>query len=48
MKLFYERMLKDGLRPAAALRAAQTAMWKTEPNAVPYRWGAFILQGDWR
>jgi CHAT domain-containing protein len=48
MKLFYERMLKDGLRPAAALRAAQIAMWKTEPNAVPYRWGAFILQGDWR
>jgi CHAT domain-containing protein/tetratricopeptide (TPR) repeat protein len=48
MKLFYERMLKDGMRPAAALRAAQIAMWKTEPNAVPYRWGAFILQGDWR
>jgi CHAT domain-containing protein len=48
MKLFYQRMLKDGLRPAAALRAAQIAMWKTEPNAVPYRWGAFILQGDWR
>jgi CHAT domain-containing protein/Tfp pilus assembly protein PilF len=48
MKLFYQRMLKDGLRPAAALRAAQIDMWKTEPNAVPYRWGAFILQGDWR
>jgi CHAT domain-containing protein/Tfp pilus assembly protein PilF len=48
MKLFYQRMLKDGLRPAAALRAAQIAMWKTEPNAIPYRWGAFILQGDWR
>jgi CHAT domain-containing protein/tetratricopeptide (TPR) repeat protein len=48
MKLFYEQMLKDGLRPAAALRAAQIAMWKTEPNAIPYRWGAFILQGDWR
>jgi CHAT domain-containing protein len=47
MKLFYERMLKDGLSPAAALRAAQVAMWKREPNAVPYRWGAFILQGDW-
>ncbi|HEX5085053.1 MAG TPA: CHAT domain-containing tetratricopeptide repeat protein [Blastocatellia bacterium] len=48
MKLFYHRMLKDGLRPAAALRAAQIEMWKAEPNAVPYRWGAFILQGDWR
>ena len=31
-------MLKDGLRPAA-LREAQIAMWKTEPNALPYRWG---------
>jgi CHAT domain-containing protein len=41
-------MLKDGLRPAAALRAAQIAMWKADPNIVPYRWGAFILQGDWR
>jgi CHAT domain-containing protein len=48
MKLFYQRMLKDGLSPAAALRAAQIAMWKMEPNAVPYRWGAFILQGDWQ
>jgi tetratricopeptide (TPR) repeat protein len=48
MKLFYQRMMKDGFRPAAALRAAQISMWKTEPNAVPYRWGAFILQGDWR
>jgi CHAT domain-containing protein/Tfp pilus assembly protein PilF len=48
MKLFYQGMLKDGLRPAAALRAAQIAMWKADPNVVPYRWGAFILQGDWR
>jgi CHAT domain-containing protein/Tfp pilus assembly protein PilF len=48
MKLFYRRMLKDGMRPAAALRAAQLAMWKAEPDVVPYRWGAFILQGDWR
>jgi CHAT domain-containing protein/Tfp pilus assembly protein PilF len=48
MKLFYRGMLKDGLRPAAALRAAQIAMWKADPNIVPYRWGAFILQGDWR
>ncbi len=48
MKLFYQRMLKDRMRPAAALRAAQIDMWKAEPNVVPYRWGAFILQGDWR
>jgi CHAT domain-containing protein len=48
MKLFYQRMMRDGFRPAAALRAAQIAMWKTEPNVAPYRWGAFVLQGDWR
>ena len=48
MKLFYKGMLNDGMRPAAALRAAQIAMWKAEPNAIPYRWGAFILQGDWK
>jgi CHAT domain-containing protein len=47
MKLFYQGMLKDGLRPAAALRAAQIAMWKADLSVVPYRWGAFILQGDW-
>jgi CHAT domain-containing protein len=37
MKLFYQLMLKDGMRPAAALRAAQLAMWKAKPNVVPYR-----------
>jgi len=34
-------------RAATVGPAAQVAMWKREPNAVPYRWGAFILQGDW-
>jgi CHAT domain-containing protein len=45
MKLFYKGMLADGLRPAAALRAAQVAMWKEK--RAPYFWAAFVLQGEW-
>jgi len=48
MKRFYEAMLRRGDRPAAALRAAQTAMWKTKGWDAPYYWGAFTLQGEWR
>ena len=33
MKRFYEAMLAKGLRPAAALRAAQVSMWRER------RWG---------
>jgi CHAT domain-containing protein/tetratricopeptide (TPR) repeat protein len=46
MKQFYRGMLADGLRPAAALRAAQVAMWKEK--RAPYFWAAFVLQGEWR
>src|SRR6185503_17255801 len=28
MKRFYYRMLKEGMRPAAALRSAQISMWR--------------------
>jgi CHAT domain-containing protein len=49
MRQFYGAMLKgDGLPPAAALRAAQTAMWKTKGWESPYYWAAFELQGDWK
>ena len=49
MKRFYGSMLGDqGLRPAAALRAAQTAMWRTKGWESPYYWAAFVLQGDWK
>ena len=48
MKAFYRGMLKDGLRPAAALRAAQLDMMAQERWAAPYYWAAFTLQGDWR
>ena len=48
MKLFYEAMLKQGMRPAAALRAAQVALWKQQKWHAPYYWAAFGLQGEWR
>ncbi len=48
MKRFYEAMLKDGLRPAAALRAAQVSMWREKRWQSPHYWAAFTIQGDWR
>jgi CHAT domain-containing protein/tetratricopeptide (TPR) repeat protein len=48
MKRFYEGMLARGERPAAALRAAQIAMWKTKGWDAPYYWAAFTLVGEWR
>lgn len=46
MKVFYRGMLLEGLRPAAALRAAQLAMWKKRSS--PYYWAGFVLQGEWQ
>jgi CHAT domain-containing protein len=48
MKRFYQGMLKEGLRPAAALRAAQVSMLKEKRWSAPYYWAAFTLQGEWR
>jgi CHAT domain-containing protein len=48
MKRFYRRMLKDGMRPAAALRAAQIEMWKKKHWQSPFYWGGFTLQGEWK
>ena len=48
MKRFYQGMLKDGLRPAAALRAAQMELSQTKRWAAPYFWAAFTLQGEWK
>ena len=45
---FYQKMLKQGQRPAAALRAAQVEMWKQKQWQSPYYWAAFVLQGEWR
>ena len=48
MKLFYRGMLRDGLRPAAALRAAQISLSRQKGWEAPYYWAAFTLQGEWR
>jgi CHAT domain-containing protein len=48
MAKFYQKMLKDGQRPAAALRAAQVEMWRQRQWQSPYYWAAFTLQGEWR
>jgi CHAT domain-containing protein len=48
MTRFYEKMLKQGARPAAALRAAQVEMWRQKQWQSPYYWAAFTMQGEWR
>lgn len=48
MAKFYQNMMKENLRPAAALRAAQIEMWKSNQWNQPYYWAAFALQGEWR
>ncbi len=48
MQYFYRGMLKEGLRPAAALRAAQFEMSKHKRWASPYYWAGFVIQGEWK
>jgi tetratricopeptide (TPR) repeat protein len=48
MKHFYHGMLKENLRPAAALRAAQIEMSKCQRWSSPYYWAGFVIQGEWR
>ena len=48
MRRFYRGVFKDGLRPAAALRAAQRELARDPRWASPFFWAGFVLQGDWR
>jgi CHAT domain-containing protein/tetratricopeptide (TPR) repeat protein len=48
MREFYRGMLTDNLRPAAALRRAQIALWRDSRWTRPYYWAAFTLQGEWK
>jgi CHAT domain-containing protein len=48
MKLFYQRMLKDGLPASAALRAAQLELSRQKRWAPPYFWAGFVLHGEWK
>jgi len=48
MVRFYHGMLKEGMRPAAALRTAQVSLMKDKRWESPYYWAPFTLQGEWR
>jgi CHAT domain-containing protein len=48
MVRFYHGILKEGMRPAAALRAAQVSLMIDKRWASPYYWASFTLQGEWR
>ncbi len=48
MAHFYHKMLKNGRRPAAALRMAQLEMMKQKRWSSPYFWASFVIQGEWR
>jgi CHAT domain-containing protein len=45
---FYRGMLKENLRPAAAMRAAQIEMSRNPRWSSPYYWADFVMQGEWR
>lgn len=47
MSLFYRSMFEDGLRPAAALRAAQLQMMQDKQWSAPQYWAGFVFQGDY-
>jgi CHAT domain-containing protein len=48
MQRFYDHMLRDGLRPADALRRAQLSIAAEPRWSHPYYWSAFVLLGDWQ
>lgn len=48
MKSFYQGLLGEKLRPAAALRAAQVSMQNDKRWNAPHYWAAFTLQGEWK
>jgi CHAT domain-containing protein len=47
MAEFYRGVLRQGLTPAAALRAAQRRFRGEKLWSNPYYWAAFTLQGEW-
>ena len=44
---FYGGMYEGGLKPAAALRAAQRRMREDPRWKAPYYWASFTIEGDW-
>lgn len=48
MRQFYTNMLREGMTPAEALRAAQNSVRQNLDWSSPYYWAAFTLQGEHR
>ncbi|HEV8486799.1 MAG TPA: tetratricopeptide repeat protein [Blastocatellia bacterium] len=48
MKLFYSRVLRARLTPAAALRSAELTMWKQGTWKSPFYWAGFVIYGEWK
>ncbi len=46
MTKFYRGMLSKGLRPAAALQAAQSELSRQPQWQAPYYWASFVLMGE--
>jgi CHAT domain-containing protein/Flp pilus assembly protein TadD len=47
MASLYRAMLRGGMPPASALRAAQLEMRKQKRWEAPYYWAAFVENGEW-
>lgn len=48
MARFYQKVITQKMRPAAALRAAQLELLENTKYQAPYYWAAFTLQGEWQ
>jgi CHAT domain-containing protein/Tfp pilus assembly protein PilF len=48
MARFYKAIEQQGMRPAAALQAAQIQIWRQQRWKSPYYWAAFQIQGEWK
>jgi CHAT domain-containing protein len=47
MKEFYRNMLREGKRPAEALRLAQILLLKKNQSNSPFFWAGFVHYGEW-
>lgn len=45
MEQFYSALIIDHMKPAAALRMAQTELWRQKKYRSPYFWAPFLLEG---
>ncbi|WP_353930682.1 CHAT domain-containing protein [Okeanomitos corallinicola TIOX110] len=48
MQKFDQKILKEGLKPAVALRQAQIEMFNNEEFSQANYWAGFTLQGEWK